>query len=105
METSEPFCHLIDGLPYHLYIDASILRKTLQFEPQEGDIIEVTFPKSGTHWIQQIVQLILNRGESATDFKEFSRRAPMLEVIGEESLTGNKFARLIITHLSLGRFP
>lgn len=104
METTGPLCQLIDGRLYHVYIDPLILRKALQFEPKEHDIVQVTFPKSGTHWVQQIVQLILNHGESAKDLREFARRAPLIEMQGEGTLSGSKFPQLILTHLRLGRF-
>lgn len=105
METAGPLCHLIDGRPYRLYIDPCILRKALRFEPQEGDIVLVTFPRSGTHWVQQIIQLIVNRGESVTDFREFSTRAPIIEIHGDEMLSRMAPPRLMRTHLPLGRFP
>lgn len=103
METLGPFCHLIDGEPYHLYIEPSVLRKALLFDPKEGDIIQLTFPKSGSHWVQQIIQLIIYRGESAKDLKEYARRAPVIEMQGEEMISQNPSPRLIITQLRLGR--
>lgn len=105
METCGPFCHLIDGAPYGIYMTPENLRRALQFQPHEGDIIEVSFFKSGTHWVQQIIQLILNKGESAKDFVEFAKRAPFLEYQGEEALEGHVAPRLIRTHLPLGRIP
>lgn len=105
MEKRGPFCHIIDGVPYHLYIDPINLRKTFEFQPQEGDIIVLTYPKSGTHWIQQIVQLILYRGESAANYMEFALRAPFLEYEGEEALDRVTSPRIIRTHLTIGRFP
>lgn len=105
MITKGPFCQIIDDAPYTTLIDPSILRSTLKFEPQDGDIIQVSYPKSGTHWVQQIIQLILGRGESASNFVEFTRRAPILEQQGEEALEGMTAPRLIKTHLSLGQIP
>lgn len=105
MQRQGPFCQIIDGAPYGTYIDPDTLRRVLRFQPQEGDIIQVTFPRSGTHWVQQIIQLILQKGESAKDFLEFSRRAPFLEYQGEEALEGLDAPRLMRTHLRLGRIP
>lgn len=105
MITKGPFCQIIDGAPYSKLIDPAILRRALKFVPQDGDIIQVSYPKSGTHWVQQIIQLILGRGESASDFVEFTKRAPILEQQGEEALEGMKRPRLIKTHLRLGQIP
>lgn len=103
MERQGPLCQIIDGEPHSIYIDPDILRWALRFQPQEGDIILVTFPKSGTHWMTQIIQLILNRGESAKNFVELSKRAPFLEFQGEQALEGLALPRLIRTHLALGQ--
>lgn len=43
---------------------------------EDGDIVLVSYPGCGVHWLQQIVQLILNSGQSARDYAEFTRRTP-----------------------------
>ncbi|KAL1471006.1 hypothetical protein MTO96_023925 [Rhipicephalus appendiculatus] len=45
---------------------------------QHGDVVLVSYPGCGVHWLQQIVQLILNSGQSAQDYVEFTRRTPFL---------------------------
>ncbi|KAH9362321.1 hypothetical protein HPB48_002299 [Haemaphysalis longicornis] len=37
-------------------------RQALEFVPREGDVVLVTYPKCGTHWVQQILQLIVSGG-------------------------------------------
>lgn len=105
METRRSTCQIIDGEPYLTFVNPDTLRRALRFQPQEGDIIQVTFPRSGTHWVQQIIQLILNRGESAKNLLEFARRAPFIEFHDEEAFEGLDAPRLIRTHLRLGQIP
>lgn len=45
---------------------------------EDGDVVLVSYPGSGVHWLQQIVQLILNSGQSAHDYAEFMKRTPFL---------------------------
>ncbi|CAN7994436.1 unnamed protein product, partial [Ixodes pacificus] len=59
---------------------------------------QVTFPRSGTHWVQQIIQLLLNKGESAKSLAEFTTRAPFLELHGAPKTDG---PRILRTHAPL----
>ncbi|CAN7938065.1 unnamed protein product, partial [Ixodes hexagonus] len=93
-----PATRTVNGVKVSAYVNPSLYLKISEFEPQEGDIIQVTFPRSGTHWVQQIIQLILNRGESAESFGEFTRRAPFLELHGAPD---TEAPRLLRTHIPL----
>ncbi|KAG0444500.1 hypothetical protein HPB47_013724 [Ixodes persulcatus] len=102
MEASKrrPTYQVIDGDKVSIQILPDIYRQALKFVPEEGDIVQTTFPRCGSHWVQQIVQLILNKGESAKTFAELARRAPFIEFSGELSKSS---PRLIRTHLPLGK--
>ncbi|KAG0445270.1 hypothetical protein HPB47_017533, partial [Ixodes persulcatus] len=60
----------------------------------------VSFPRSGSHWIQQILQLILNSGESTESYVDFARKAPYLENRVPE---GMESPRLLRMHFSMDR--
>ncbi|CAN7986036.1 unnamed protein product [Ixodes hexagonus] len=97
--SKRPTYQVIDGDNCSIQIDPEIYRQALRFVPEEGDIVQTSFPRCGSHWVQQIIQLILNKGESAKTFAGFSRRAPFIEFQGELSKSS---PRLIRTHLPLG---
>ncbi|CAN7995438.1 unnamed protein product, partial [Ixodes hexagonus] len=80
--------------------DPVLYREVQSFVPRNGDIIEASFPRSGSHWLQQILQLILRKGESAGSYLEFTRRSPYLENRVPE---GMESPRLLRTHFSMDR--
>ncbi|KAG0421868.1 hypothetical protein HPB47_002273 [Ixodes persulcatus] len=71
-----------------------------------GSVVElpgfVTFPRSGTHWVQQIIQLIVQNGKSASSFIEFTERAPFMEI---QELKPTRMPRLLRSHLPIGKVP
>ncbi|KAM7299725.1 putative salivary sulfotransferase [Ixodes scapularis] len=96
-----PATQLINGEACSAYYSPTSYMEALEFEPREGDIIEVTFTRSGTHLVQQMIQLILNKGQSTKTFAEFNKRAPFLEVQGLREASGAP--RLLRTHLPMNR--
>ncbi|KAL1434094.1 hypothetical protein MTO96_011754 [Rhipicephalus appendiculatus] len=93
----------IEGLRLTCEFSPEPVRQALQFVPRAGDVVLVTYPKCGTHWVQQILQLIVNRGRSAENFFEWLARTPLLELLGTRILEGASEPRLMKTHLPLAR--
>ncbi|KAM7298004.1 sulfotransferase ssu-1 [Ixodes scapularis] len=95
-----PLTQDIDGEPCCIYFNPTLYRQVPTFEPQKGDIIQVSYPRSGTHWVLQIIQLILSRGESVKTYNESFENAPFLEVIEVKSTSS---PRLLRTHYSISK--
>ncbi|XP_029835896.2 sulfotransferase 1C2-like [Ixodes scapularis] len=96
-----PHLQMIDGVPRSPIVKPEVYREALSFKPAADDVILVTYPKSGTHWVSQIALLILNRGQSPRDLADFVRQAPCLEMNGVSvSYTSPRFLR---THLPFGQ--
>ncbi|KAJ8023694.1 Amine sulfotransferase [Holothuria leucospilota] len=51
-----------DGFPLPYLTNEGFMKELENMELREDDIFVVTYPKSGTHWMQEIVQLILVNG-------------------------------------------
>lgn len=98
-----PTDKMIDGQRYSMLVDEELFLKAKYIKLEEGDVVQVAFPKCGTHWVQQIIQLILHNGDGPCDFEEFVKRAPFLEYQGEEALEGMDPPRTMRTHLPFHR--
>ncbi|XP_065284490.1 sulfotransferase ssu-1-like [Dermacentor albipictus] len=96
---------VIDGIPYTRFVNEELFFKAKELKLQEGDVVQVAFPKCGTHWVQQIIQLILHKGEGPRDFEEFVKRSPFIEFQGEEAIEGMEAPRTMRTHLPFRRLP
>jgi hypothetical protein len=74
--------------------------KGLSFKPRETDIIIATSTKSGTTWIQQIVQQLRTGGDE--DYDDICERIPYLEMAHDCGLDPNAeqphFPRAFKTH-------
>lgn len=81
-----PYYNIIDGVPRGPYCEPECLRNALNFKPRDGDVILVAYPKSGSHWVQQVMLLILNKGESATDYYDHIEKAAFMEMNGTPEL-------------------
>ena len=55
--------HRISGVPMHRYVTQQRVDELANMELRPDDLFIVTYPKSGTMWMQQIVKLICSGGE------------------------------------------
>nr|AJD25308.1 sulfotransferase-like protein [Plectreurys tristis] len=79
-----------------------------KFECREDDIFVVTFPKTGTTWLQEIVYCIMNDLDfSSAAVKSIEDRFPYLEFVFPGLATINKMPspRFIKTHLPYSLLP
>ncbi|RWS22788.1 Sulfotransferase 1C2A-like protein [Leptotrombidium deliense] len=79
----------------------------LEYKAREDDIFVVTYPKSGTTWMQQICILLFADGELPTDVIEKSHdyRSPYLEFMGKEAIEKRPRPGIIKTHLPYEYVP
>ncbi|XP_055491769.1 amine sulfotransferase-like [Leucoraja erinacea] len=81
------------------------LEKVHQFEIKETDVIAVTYPKSGTIWMQQILSLIYSDGDlSGVQSKQAIYRIPWMEV-PINNFQELPSPRLCVTHLPYRLIP
>nr|XP_037280373.1 amine sulfotransferase-like [Rhipicephalus microplus] len=98
----QPYAKIIDGVPRCPFATPESVRHGLRFMAQKGDVLEVSYPRSGTHWVQCIIQLILNRGEPFSEYMEFRLRAPIIEYRPDlPPRPTSKPLRTLCTHLPL----
>ncbi|XP_037512247.1 3-beta-hydroxysteroid sulfotransferase [Rhipicephalus sanguineus] len=99
MKNRRPACQIIDGVPRCININAERLRENLKFRAKKGDVVEYTFPKSGTHWLMYITQLILREGEPITTHDEFTKEWRFLEYMDINDWKSSLPLRTFSTHL------
>ncbi|XP_058960389.2 sulfotransferase 1B1-like isoform X2 [Pocillopora verrucosa] len=109
---------LIHGVRLSFYvpnIDKDFERDLSRFETRSEDIYVVSFPKSGTTWVQEIVWQILNDGKISEERVEsrysFLETSQLFDRPGDESdeqkvsVTSRPSPRLIKSHLPYHVIP
>ncbi|KAL3993080.1 guanylate cyclase soluble subunit alpha [Sarotherodon galilaeus] len=89
------------SFPGHLHTQDS-LKYAVSFPFRDTDILIVSYPKSGTTWIQEVVSLVHTRGNPGlSQTVENWKRAPWLEHYYSSALleASPTTARVITTHL------
>ncbi|XP_070383384.1 sulfotransferase 1C2-like [Dermacentor albipictus] len=103
MSGRRPYRQVIDGVPRCPLLDPETFRKGLLFRANKGDLIQSTYVKSGTHWVQYIIQLILKQGEPITTYHEFTSHTRSVEYTDIADWKSILPTRLFITHLRLSK--
>lgn len=98
----KPFYQKIDGVPRCPFTTPKLLQQGLQYVAEKDDLLQVSYPKCGAHWVQYITQLILKEGEPITSHQEFMANCLFIEYVekGENYWSGS-CVRTSLTHLPL----
>lgn len=97
---------LIDGIWWGREWGVASLQYALAYQARADDLFIVTYPRSGTTWMQNIVYNLFNNGKSFdTDRTHFFEQNPQLEVDGEIGMNFLQRPGAIKTHLPIDRVP
>lgn len=109
--TLHPEAKLIHGIPFIKYF-AENWEQVEVFQAREDDILIATFPKAGTTWVSEIVDLIMNNGDPEKCKRDaIYCRVPFLEYAvpgipsGTDMLPAVPSPRVIKTHLPVQLLP
>ncbi|XP_076329686.1 sulfotransferase 1C4-like [Tachypleus tridentatus] len=100
-----PKYKIIEGRRYPPLLPSHYWYTAIKYKPKPDDVFICTYPKSGTTWMQQIVLLILNKGERHENYMDFVKRTPFLEAMGSESIMDMPARGPIKTHLPFHLIP
>lgn len=87
--------------------DMDLIEK--EFVPKDGDVFIVTYPRSGTTWTEQMVHLLVNKGEQGE--QRLTDAVPWLETLPHRPNGMHKFLetlperRLFTSHLPYPLMP
>ncbi|RWS29601.1 Amine sulfotransferase-like protein [Leptotrombidium deliense] len=97
----------VDGLCYPDYFIDKNIRETVNWKPDDGDVIVSTYPKCGTTWVQAIVWMIQNNGEgSLPRFNDMMiKLTPFMESIGIDAAKALPSPRHLKSHLPFNLIP
>ncbi|KAH8029459.1 hypothetical protein HPB51_000555 [Rhipicephalus microplus] len=101
MEQRKPYYQVIDGIPRSPSFCPELLRAALEFCAQKDDVLITAFPKSGTHWMLYITQLILKKGQPVSGLEEFTHNMRLLGIVQIDGWKPNLPLRLFATHFPL----
>ncbi|XP_037508682.1 sulfotransferase ssu-1-like [Rhipicephalus sanguineus] len=93
-----PAYQVIDGLKYSKTYLPENVRAIRSYMPEDDDLVLVSYLKCGNNWLEQIIELILHRGESAENYAEFHRWCPYPELTGMRYLNEMQPPRFFKTH-------
>ena len=77
----------------------------VRFQPDPGDTFIVSYPKSGTTWVMNIIYLLQNNGIPVAEGALIDDVIPFLEFDGGEVAQKLPTPRLIKTHLYRSMLP
>ncbi|XP_077511695.1 sulfotransferase ssu-1-like [Amblyomma americanum] len=104
MPAKFPSYQVIDGVRRSAVVQPDIFQKALEFAPRVGDILQMSYPKCGTHWMQYLTLLVLNEGQPIESYQEFATRSRSLEYTGVKDVHTDTSKqqlqyRALMTHL------
>ncbi|XP_063791392.1 sulfotransferase 1C4-like isoform X2 [Pseudophryne corroboree] len=101
----------VDGIPL-LESTCEIWDKIYNFQAREDDVLISTFPKAGTTWMQEIVDLILLQGDVEKSMRApCYAKVPFIELYpkpmpsGVDAANAMESPRLLKTHLPIQLMP
>ncbi|XP_077558043.1 sulfotransferase ssu-1-like [Haemaphysalis longicornis] len=97
--------HVVEAIYLNTVFPAENVRSALSYEPREGDVFIVSYPKCGTTWLHHIVLNILSGGTLSPSMLERQRKDAFLEFAGAEGILNSGSSTPIITHLPPHKAP
>ena len=92
----------VNGLYFWSCVEDAKVLESMNYLPMDDDVIIVTYPKSGTTLVQNLVYLLKNKGEYPINFK-LADHVPFLDLKGVECLQNLPRPKLIKTHLPFAK--
>ncbi|KAM9313000.1 sulfotransferase 6B1-like [Gastrophryne carolinensis] len=99
MSLQSDLIHVFNGIPFTTRSSADLLTSLNSFQARDDDLLLVSYPKSGTHWLAEIMKHLYSSKVTLTSPLEFG------DVSRLEELHKIQTKRIIPTHLSYEMLP
>ncbi|XP_069083620.1 sulfotransferase 6B1-like [Pleurodeles waltl] len=99
MSSHPNLIHMFNGIPFTTRSSTDLLRSLDTFQAREDDLLLVSYPKSGTHWLANIIKNLYDSKVTLTSPLEFGDLSKLKEMNNLPS------RRIIPTHLSYNMLP
>ncbi|KAJ1164891.1 hypothetical protein NDU88_005323 [Pleurodeles waltl] len=99
MSSHPNLIHMFNGIPFTTRSSTDLLRSLDTFQAREDDLLLVSYPKSGTHWLAEIIKNLYDSKVTLTSPLEFGDLSKLEEMKNLPS------RRIIPTHLSYNMLP
>ncbi|NXL88294.1 ST6B1 Sulfotransferase, partial [Alectura lathami] len=91
--------HMFKGIPFTTRSSLELLNSLDTFDAREDDVLLVSYPKSGTHWLAGVITKLYNASVTLTSPIEFG------DISKLEELNQLPSKRIIPTHLNYNMLP
>uniref|UniRef100_A0A8B9GQ72 Sulfotransferase n=1 Tax=Amazona collaria TaxID=241587 RepID=A0A8B9GQ72_9PSIT len=91
--------HIFKGIPFTTRSSPELLKSLDTFDAREDDVLLVSYPKSGTHWLAGVITKLYNTQVTLTSPIEFG------DISKLEELNKLSSKRIIPTHLNYKMLP
>ncbi|KAM6092632.1 sulfotransferase 6B1-like isoform 1-T3 [Theristicus caerulescens] len=91
--------HIFKGIPFTTRSSPELLKSLDAFDAREDDVLLVSYPKSGTHWLAGVITKLYNTQITLTSPIEYG------DVSRLEELNKLSSKRIIPTHLDYNMLP
>ncbi|XP_009897949.1 sulfotransferase 6B1 [Dryobates pubescens] len=97
--SEEELIHMFKGIPFTTRSSLELLNSLDAFDAREDDVLLVSYPKSGTHWLARVLTSLFSAQVTLTSPIEFG------DISRLEELNQLSSKRLIPTHLDYNMLP
>eukprot|EP01025_Chloroclados_australasicus_P046939 TRINITY_DN519_c0_g1_i2.p1 TRINITY_DN519_c0_g1~~TRINITY_DN519_c0_g1_i2.p1 ORF type:complete len:352 (-),score=36.08 TRINITY_DN519_c0_g1_i2:353-1267(-) len=104
-EKSAPKFQLIEGYQFPPFFVTENIKSALKYEAKPGNIFICTYPRSGTTWMQNILYLMVHKGEPLESGVSIDGHIPYLEKMGKEFAEQIPAPGILKTHLRWDLIP
>ncbi|NP_001091145.1 uncharacterized protein LOC100036897 [Xenopus laevis] len=103
MSAQSDLIHMFNGVPFTTKSSPDLLRALNNFQARDDDLLLVSYPKSGTHWLAEILRQLYNA--KAPNKVSITSPIEFGDVGKLEELKSITTRRIIPTHLSYEMIP